>query len=66
MAARQIPTHILKISVPLNLDANPAAETYDIQDALAEALKVIMPLVRVGTLGLLCDHPEVTMEERDV
>jgi hypothetical protein len=62
MREQKRPTHVLDISVPLNLEANPAAESWDIEGALAEALKVILPLVRVGTLGLLCDDPIVTFE----
>ena len=49
------------VSVPLNLDANPHAEEWDIQGALAEAMKVVLPLIRVGTLGLLCGDPTVTL-----
>lgn len=63
MIERSPRTHTLRIDVPLNLEANPHAETWDVQSALAEALKVIMPIVRVGTLGLLCDDPQVTLEE---
>lgn len=59
------PTHLLTVTIPLNLNANPAAETYDIQDAMQEALKVIMPIAKVGTLGILCDDPHVAMEERN-
>lgn len=39
-----------------------AAEQYDIKGALAEAMRVILPLVRLGTLGLLCDDILVTLE----
>lgn len=60
---RRAPTHTLTIRVPLNLDANPAAETWDIQAALAEALKLILSVSRVGTLSLLCDDPIVTLYE---
>lgn len=54
---------MLIISVPLNLDANPAAEDWDIQGAMAEALKTILQVTRLGTLTLLCDDPMVTLEE---
>lgn len=60
---RQEPTHLLRITVPLNLKANPAAESYDIQGAMAEAVQVVVRLARLGTLGLLCDDLEVTMQE---
>ena len=59
---RRAPTHALTITVPLNLDANPAAESYDIQDAMAEAVQVVLRIARVGTLGLLSDNPIVTLE----
>jgi hypothetical protein len=59
------PTHTLTIAVPLNLEANPAAEHWDIQGALTEAMKAIMPMVRLGTLGLLCGDTVVTVEEVD-
>lgn len=59
------PTHTLTISVPLNLDANHAAEQWDIQAALAEAMKAIMPMIRLGTLGLLCGDTMVSLEEVD-
>ena len=58
------PTHTLIVSVPLNLNANPAAETWDIQDALTEATKAILPLIGLGTLGLLCEEPIVTLVAR--
>jgi hypothetical protein len=62
---RRAPTHMLTISVPLDLGENPAAESWDIQGALAEAMKAIMPMIRLGTLGLLCADPTVTMDEAD-
>ncbi len=59
---RREPTHMLRVEVPLNLKANPAAETWDIEDALAEAVGVVLRLARLGTLGLLCDDPSVTLD----
>ena len=50
MTARRMPTHILTISVPLNLEANPATE-----ECVAEVLKEVMPIIRVGT-------PNVTLK----
>lgn len=65
MPDRREPTHTLTIAVPLNLDANPAAESYDIQGAMAEAMQAVLPMIRLGTLGLMCDQIVVTMEETD-
>ena len=62
---RRPTTHTLTISVPLNLDDNPAAEQWDIQGALAEAMKAIMPMIRLGTLGLLCGDTVVSVEAID-
>jgi hypothetical protein len=59
------PTHTLTFSVPLNLEANAAAESWDIQIALAEAMKAIMPMIRLGTLGLLCGEIVVNLEAVD-
>lgn len=44
--------HTLTISVPLNLDANPAAESWDIQEAFREAIAALLPIISLGTLGL--------------
>lgn len=63
MRDRTPPTHILRIDVPLDLKANAAAEEWDIRDAMAEAVQVIVRIARVGTLGLLCDDPVVTLVE---
>jgi hypothetical protein len=65
MASKTEPTHILRLEIALNLESNPAAESYDIQGALAEAVDVTLPLVRLGTLGLLCGDVNVTLEERN-
>ena len=62
---RKNPTHILKVEVSLNLEANPAAESWDIQEALAEAMKAILPMIGLGTLGLLCGDPCVTLVDAD-
>jgi hypothetical protein len=59
------PTHTLTISVPLNLDANPAAESWDIQEAFREAITAILPIVSLGTLGLRCGDVVVALEETD-
>ena len=59
---QSVATHTLTLSVPLNLTANPAAEEYDIQEALAQAMNVILPMIRLGTLGLICDQIVATME----
>jgi hypothetical protein len=56
-------THILRMDVPLNLTANPAAEGYDIEGAMRQALDLGLAIARVGTLGLLCGDVVVTMEE---
>ena len=56
------PTHILKIEVPLHFDTDSVSEL-DIQDALAEIIRVIMPIVKLGTLKLLCGDPSVSFEE---
>lgn len=57
------PTHTLTITVPLNLEANLAAEGHGIQGALAHAMNAILPMTELGTLGLLCDQIVVTLEE---
>lgn len=62
---RSEPTHTLLIAVPLNMDANPAAEGWDTQAAFVEAIGAILPLIRVGTLGLLCDQIQVTLEDAE-
>lgn len=59
---RRVPTYTLTIRVSLNLNADPA-KSPDIQIALAQALKVIMPLIGLGTLGLLCDDSIVMLED---
>src|SRR6185312_14026551 len=51
LSERRAPTHILRIEMPLDLDANSAAERFDIEGALAEALKLITSVAKVGTLG---------------
>lgn len=66
MIERKPPTHLLQINVPLNLEANPAVESYVIQDAMHEALQLVVRIARVGTLGLLCDDPEVVFRPVDV
>ena len=60
------PTHMLTITVPLDMDANPAAETWDIGDAVAEALKAIIAMIRLGTLGLLCGDLTVVVTPSSV
>jgi hypothetical protein len=62
---RRASTHILRFEVPLNLEANPAAESYDIEDAMRQAFDMILAILRVGTLGLLCDDIIVTLEDQD-
>jgi transcriptional regulator with XRE-family HTH domain len=47
----------------LNDPANPAAEGYDIEGAMRQALDLGLAIARVGTLGLLCGDVVVTMEE---
>jgi hypothetical protein len=47
------------------MDANPAAEGWDTQAAFVEAIGAILPLIRVGTLGLLCDQIQVTLEDAE-
>lgn len=63
LSGRRDPTHVLRIEVPLNLDGNPAAEKWDIDGAFQQAMGAILPMLRVGTLGLLCDEVTVTMVE---
>lgn len=58
------PTHTLTISVPLNLDANPAAESWDIQQAFREAITAILPITSLGTLGLRCGDVVVEVKEQ--
>ena len=58
------PTHVLTITVPLNFDANPAAEDYDIQGAFQEAVTTVVQMSRLGTLGLICDQIQVELLER--
>jgi hypothetical protein len=36
-------------------------QSSEIQSAFADAMKVVMPLARLGTLGLLCGHPVVSV-----
>lgn len=60
---RRDPTHTLRIDIPLNLTANPAAETWDIEGAMREAMTMVHGVARVGTLGLLCDQIVVTLED---
>jgi hypothetical protein len=55
------PTHTLTLEVPLNLTANPAAEEWDIEGALAQAMAAILPMIRLGTLGLICGQVNVTL-----
>jgi hypothetical protein len=59
---RREPTHTLTISVPLDLGVNPAAQEWDIQEAFREALRWILPVTRLGTLGLLCGEITVDVE----
>jgi hypothetical protein len=44
-------------------DHEPAAEGYDIEGAMRQALDLGLAIARVGTLGLLCGDVVVTMEE---
>ena len=46
---QSVATHTLTLSVPLNLTANPAAEEYDIQEALAQAMKSTAATHMVGS-----------------
>jgi hypothetical protein len=57
------PSHILRLEVPLDFKANPAAEESDIEGAMRQAMAAILPMLRVGTLGLLCGQIDVTLEE---
>ena len=57
---RRAPTHIMRIEVLLNLTDAP----YD-YDAVADALKLALSISRAGFAGLICDDPQVTLEEVD-
>jgi hypothetical protein len=63
LSERRDPTHILRLDVPLDLTANPAAEEFDIEGAMRQAFEIVLAVARVGTLGLLCGDVVVTMEE---
>ena len=54
LTERRERTHTLTIEAPLDLGANAAAEDWDIQAAFAQAMDAILPMIRLGTLGLLC------------
>jgi hypothetical protein len=60
---RREPTHTLTISIPLDLEANPAAESWDVQSAMQQALSVLLPILSLGTLGLRCGDFDVWMKE---
>lgn len=57
------PTHILRIEVPLNLKDNLAVEEWDIQGAFAAAMSAVLPMTRLGTLGLICNDIIVSVDE---
>lgn len=56
-------THILKFEIPLDLHANDAASGVEIEYAFREVVTTILPLIKLGTLGLICDQVTVSMAE---
>ena len=56
------PTYMLTVSVPLDIE-DGEAETRDVQGGLAAALHVILPLINLGTSGLLCGEITVTLDK---
>lgn len=58
MDTSQAPTHIMRIEIPLCL-ADPSSEF----DPVADALKLVLSISRVGFAGQICDDPQVTMTE---
>jgi hypothetical protein len=57
------PDHLMTITVPLDMGGNSAAAAWDVQDALAQAMRAIMPMIRLGTLELLCGEVVVQIDE---
>lgn len=57
-------THTLTIEVPVNL-ADSDVPQADLQEAMSDVLRCVMPIVKLGTLGLLCDDVQVTFSEAD-
>ncbi len=59
---RREPTHELTIRVPLNLAANPTS-AHDIQDAFQQAMNALLPVIRLGTLGVWCGDTMVEVAD---
>lgn len=57
MIERRAPTHILTVEVPLALDVPHEF------DPVQDALRMIVPITRLGTSGALCDDAQVTIRE---
>lgn len=55
---RAVPTHMLRVEVPLNLD-DPSHD----YDAVKDAILLTLSVSRAAFSGHICDGPRVTMEE---
>lgn len=54
------PTHVVVVEIPLHIEEG---QTFP-AGPFREALRVVLALVRLGTVQLLCDDPNVSIRER--
>jgi hypothetical protein len=55
------PTHILRVSVPLNLNQAISISDYDV---VKQSLDLVLSVSRAAYDGVICDDIQVEMEER--